>query len=93
MSTSINGWALIEPKKPLQKQTIEVDAPAEGEVLVEVAGCGVCHTDLSYFYFGVPTGTRSSQPGLPAAWAATWFRWPRRWAQRRSWASTSTRAS
>ncbi len=25
------------------------------EVLVEVAGCGVCHTDLSYFCSGVPT--------------------------------------
>jgi 6-hydroxycyclohex-1-ene-1-carbonyl-CoA dehydrogenase len=29
-----------------------------GEVLVEVAGCGVCHTDLGYFYFGVPTVTK-----------------------------------
>ena len=28
---------------------------APGEVLVEVAGCGVCHTDLGYFYDGVPT--------------------------------------
>jgi 6-hydroxycyclohex-1-ene-1-carbonyl-CoA dehydrogenase len=26
-----------------------------GEVLVEIAGCGVCHTDLGYFYYGVPT--------------------------------------
>ena len=26
-----------------------------GEVLVEIAGCGVCHTDLGYFYDGVPT--------------------------------------
>ena len=24
-------------------------------MLVEIAGCGVCHTDLSYFYYGVPT--------------------------------------
>jgi len=28
---------------------------ADGEVLVEIAGCGVCHTDLGYFYDGVPT--------------------------------------
>lgn len=27
----------------------------EGEVLVEVAGCGVCHTDVGYLYDGVPT--------------------------------------
>jgi 6-hydroxycyclohex-1-ene-1-carbonyl-CoA dehydrogenase len=26
-----------------------------GEVIVEVAGCGVCHTDLGFFYDGVPT--------------------------------------
>jgi len=25
------------------------------EVVVEVAGCGVCHTDLGFFYDGVPT--------------------------------------
>jgi 6-hydroxycyclohex-1-ene-1-carbonyl-CoA dehydrogenase len=26
-----------------------------GEALVEVAGCGVCHTDLGFYYDGVPT--------------------------------------
>jgi len=26
-----------------------------GEVLIEVKGCGVCHTDLGYYYDGVPT--------------------------------------
>ncbi len=29
-----------------------------GEALVEIAGCGVCHTDLGYFYQGVPTVTK-----------------------------------
>jgi 6-hydroxycyclohex-1-ene-1-carbonyl-CoA dehydrogenase len=29
--------------------------PADGEALVEVAGCGVCGTDLSYFSGKVPT--------------------------------------
>jgi 6-hydroxycyclohex-1-ene-1-carbonyl-CoA dehydrogenase len=33
-----------------------------GEVVVEIAGCGVCHTDLGYFYDGV----RTNQP-LPLA--------------------------
>ncbi|UCG37622.1 MAG: 6-hydroxycyclohex-1-ene-1-carbonyl-CoA dehydrogenase [Candidatus Bathyarchaeota archaeon] len=28
------------------------------DVLVEIAGCGVCHTDLGYFYGGVPTVTK-----------------------------------
>jgi 6-hydroxycyclohex-1-ene-1-carbonyl-CoA dehydrogenase len=30
-------------------------APGAGEVLVQIAGCGVCHTDLGYFYDGVRT--------------------------------------
>jgi len=29
--------------------------PGAGEVLVRVAGCGVCHTDLGFFFDGVPT--------------------------------------
>jgi 6-hydroxycyclohex-1-ene-1-carbonyl-CoA dehydrogenase len=31
------------------------DAPAAGEVIVQVAACGVCHTDLGFYYDGVPT--------------------------------------
>ncbi len=30
-------------------------AAGAGEVLVEVAGCGVCHTDLGFYFDGVPT--------------------------------------
>ena len=39
----------------LEKTEIPVPELREDEVLVEVAGCGVCHTDLGYFYDGVPT--------------------------------------
>ena len=39
----------------LEKTEIPVPALKDGEVLVEVAGCGVCHTDLGYFFDGVPT--------------------------------------
>jgi 6-hydroxycyclohex-1-ene-1-carbonyl-CoA dehydrogenase len=31
------------------------EAAGAGEVLVQVKGCGVCHTDLGFFYDGVPT--------------------------------------
>jgi 6-hydroxycyclohex-1-ene-1-carbonyl-CoA dehydrogenase len=31
------------------------EQPGPGQVLVEVAGCGVCHTDLGFFYDSVPT--------------------------------------
>jgi 6-hydroxycyclohex-1-ene-1-carbonyl-CoA dehydrogenase len=30
-------------------------SPGPKEVLIEVAGCGVCHTDLGFYYEGVPT--------------------------------------
>jgi 6-hydroxycyclohex-1-ene-1-carbonyl-CoA dehydrogenase len=36
----------------LQERT---EAPGEGEAVVRVEGCGVCHTDLGFYYEGVPT--------------------------------------
>ena len=39
----------------LELTSIPVPELQAGEVLVEIAGCGVCHTDLGYFYSGVPT--------------------------------------
>jgi 6-hydroxycyclohex-1-ene-1-carbonyl-CoA dehydrogenase len=39
---------------PLARERFAADAAA-GEVVVAVAGCGVCHTDLGYYYDGVRT--------------------------------------
>ena len=50
----IQAWTVEAVGKPMvhcERETL----PAEREVLVEVAGCGVCHTDLGFFYDGVPT--------------------------------------
>lgn len=33
--------------RPLQIETVELDGPGPGEVLVKVAGAGICHSDLS----------------------------------------------
>ena len=44
----------VTPGK-LEKTQIDVPELASGDVLVQVAGCGICHTDLGYFYYGVPT--------------------------------------
>ena len=52
--TKIETWQMVEPGK-LEKKSIDVPKLKDGEVLVEIAGCGVCHTDLGYFYDGVPT--------------------------------------
>lgn len=41
--------------RPLEIEEISVPAVEPGEVLVKVAACGVCHTDLHYLDHGVPT--------------------------------------
>jgi 6-hydroxycyclohex-1-ene-1-carbonyl-CoA dehydrogenase len=51
----IQTWQMKEPNKPLVKTSIDMPALKPGEVVVKIAGCGVCHTDLSYYYDGVPT--------------------------------------
>ncbi len=53
----IKTYQMIEPGK-LIKTEIPKPALTDEEVLVEIKGCGVCHTDLSYFYQGVPTVTK-----------------------------------
>lgn len=50
----IQTWQMTEPGK-LAKVSLDMPEIKAGEVLVEIAGCGVCHTDLGYFYDGVPT--------------------------------------
>lgn len=49
------GWCMTAPSAPFERRALPSHAPAEGEVAVEVAGCGVCHTDLSFLYLGVKT--------------------------------------
>ncbi|MCL4739921.1 MAG: 6-hydroxycyclohex-1-ene-1-carbonyl-CoA dehydrogenase [Burkholderiaceae bacterium] len=61
MPLAAHRWLMTAPGQPLERA--EFDAtPAAGEVAVQVAGCGVCHTDLGYYYDGV----RTNQP-LPLA--------------------------
>jgi D-arabinose 1-dehydrogenase-like Zn-dependent alcohol dehydrogenase len=47
-------WLMTAPNTPMVREPF-APAPGGGEVLVEVAGCGICHTDLGYFYDGVRT--------------------------------------
>ena len=47
------SWQMTEVNKPLIKVESSLPAPGRGEVLLKVAGCGVCHTDLGFFYDGV----------------------------------------
>jgi 6-hydroxycyclohex-1-ene-1-carbonyl-CoA dehydrogenase len=41
--------------KPLEIADVPTPQPKAGEILVKVAACGVCHTDLHYIDHGVPT--------------------------------------
>lgn len=50
----VTAWMVRAPREPMIESTRD-ERPAAGEVLIEVAGCGVCHTDLGFWYDGVPT--------------------------------------
>ncbi len=55
MSAADHRWVMVEPREPLVPQDLNAFPAASGEVVIEVAGCGVCHTDLGYFYDDVQT--------------------------------------
>jgi len=50
----VSAWTVRNPGEAMALEHRD-ETPAAGEVLVEVAGCGVCHTDLGFYYDGVPT--------------------------------------
>lgn len=50
----IASWIAPKPAEPMVRE-IRDETVVAGEVLVQVKGCGVCHTDLGYYYDGVPT--------------------------------------
>jgi 6-hydroxycyclohex-1-ene-1-carbonyl-CoA dehydrogenase len=49
------AWEMRTPGAPLVRSQRELPTPGADDVVIEVAGCGVCHTDLSFLYEGVPT--------------------------------------
>ena len=54
MSIEAHRWQMIAPRAPMVRDGFQAE-PQAGEVVVAIAGCGVCHTDLGYFYDGVRT--------------------------------------
>lgn len=53
MTATAYRWQMTAPGAPLERVVFDPFPPLAGEVVVEVAGCGVCHTDLGYYYDGV----------------------------------------
>ncbi len=49
------GYTLTEPSSPLRlTETLDL-GPRADEVVVQVAGCGICHTDIGFAFQGIPT--------------------------------------
>ncbi len=46
---------MVELDKEFQLTSIDYPELKNGEVLVKISGCGVCHTDLSFWHYGVQT--------------------------------------
>lgn len=55
MDFAAHRWVMTQVDRPLTRENFSPGAPEPHEVVVEVAGCGVCHTDLGYLYDGVRT--------------------------------------
>ncbi len=51
----ILSWQMTDLKEEFQLKESPMPELSDNEVLVKVAGCGVCHTDLSFWYYGVKT--------------------------------------
>ncbi len=52
---TVGRWVMTAQGEPCVEQTEAFASPPAGEAVVEVAGCGVCHTDISFLHMGVPT--------------------------------------
>jgi 6-hydroxycyclohex-1-ene-1-carbonyl-CoA dehydrogenase len=51
---NVTAWTVHALGAPMRREERRETA-GPGEVLVAVAGCGICHTDLGFYYDGVPT--------------------------------------
>lgn len=53
MPHEVRGVVVREANGPVSIETIVVPDPGPGEVVVDIAACGVCHTDLHYVQGGI----------------------------------------
>lgn len=49
------GYALVGAGRPLERHALTDISPARDEVVIEVAGCGICHTDVGFAVDGIRT--------------------------------------
>ncbi len=48
-------WKMVEKGADFELVESPLPTVKEGEALIEIAGCGVCHTDISFWHYGVKT--------------------------------------
>ncbi len=48
-------WQMTAKDAPFELVELPIPDLNTGEVLIKIAGCGVCHTDISFWHYGVPT--------------------------------------
>lgn len=53
--TALHGFEMVGVGQPLREVSRALPEPGPEEALVEVVGCGVCHTDLGFLDEGVRT--------------------------------------
>jgi S-(hydroxymethyl)mycothiol dehydrogenase len=53
MDRRVQGAVSMGKGQPVELRTVIVPEPGPGEVLVDIAACGVCHTDLHYREGGI----------------------------------------
>src|SRR5205823_13468814 len=69
VEAAIQAWQMVasageredargSPPFHLEQRLLPLPALAPGEALVQIAGCGICGTDLGYFFGGIPTVSR-----------------------------------
>lgn len=55
MSTKMQQWQMTALQTEFSLVSTDIPQVQEHEALIKVAGCGVCHTDLSFWHDGVRT--------------------------------------
>jgi 6-hydroxycyclohex-1-ene-1-carbonyl-CoA dehydrogenase len=52
---NITAYQMTAKDAALERVQIPFPTLAPGQAVVQIDGCGVCHTDLSFWHYGVPT--------------------------------------
>lgn len=50
-----SAWEMVAVREPLERVETALSSPGADEAVVQVAGCGVCHTDIGFWHEGIKT--------------------------------------